>query len=106
MTSINSLSSPLFDPSISRALIPVQPSAQGGDGARDPARPQQAPVRVTLGGDARLDLLSRAELLQQRTLGDDALNSKNRQAIRAYRALSESEEREAVSSMFGLDEYA
>ncbi|MCW9022925.1 MAG: hypothetical protein OQK42_08115 [Sedimenticola sp.] len=105
MGSINALSSAFYDPSISRALVPVQPASQGAELSRrpTPTPPLQAIIPT---GDIRSGLESRASLIFQQSLTDDGVSSRNRQAIRAYRIHDEAEEREQVSRLLGVDEYA
>ncbi|WP_428609719.1 hypothetical protein [Sedimenticola sp.] len=102
---IESIGSAYFDPSVARSLVPVQPAAQGEDPSR---RPNQSPPPKAIipAGELRSGLENRAGLIYQQSLSDDGINAKNRQAIRAYRTLEDAEEREKVSRMLGVDEYA
>lgn len=102
---INSLGSAFFDPSITRSLVPVQPASQGDDPSR--RFDQSTPARAVIpAGEQRAGLEVRAGLIYQQNLADDGINAKTRQALRAYRTLEDAEEREKVSRMLGVDEYA
>jgi len=102
---INSIGSAFFDPSIARSLVPVQPASQGDDPSRRFDQP--APVKAVIpAGEQRAGLENRAGLIYQQNLADDGINAKTRQALRAYRTLEDAEEREKVSRMLGVDEYA
>lgn len=106
MNSLNSVGSALFDPSLSRALAPVQqPAAQDGSTTRNPTAPP-SPQAIAAATQIRVGLESRAGLIYQQALAEDGINAKNRQAIRAYRTTEEAEEREQVSRLLGVDEYA
>ncbi|MCW8890805.1 MAG: hypothetical protein OQL20_09130 [Sedimenticola sp.] len=105
MASINALSSAFYDPSVSRALVPVSPTTPGEDAARRPVPPPPIQV-IAPTAELRSSLESRASLIGQQALADDGVSSRNKQAIRAYRTLEESEEREQVSRLLGVDEYA
>ena len=106
MSTIESLSSTFYDPSISRSLVPVQPAARGDDPSRRFNQPAQPPRAIIPAGELRSGLESRAGLIYQQSLSDDGINARNRQAIRAYRTLDDAEEREQVSRLLGVDEYA
>lgn len=102
---INSIGNAFFDPAIGRSLAPVQPASPGNDPAR--RFEQSVPVKtVTPAGGMRTDLENRAGLIHQQNLSADGINAKTRQALRAYRTLEDAEEREKVSRMLGVDEYA
>jgi hypothetical protein len=105
MGSMNAISSAFYDPSISRSLVPIQPATQVDDPARR-AIPSQPPQAVIPIGELRSSLESRAGLYSQQAIADDGINNRNRQAIRAYSMLDEIEEREQVSRLLGVDEYA
>ena len=105
MCSMNAISSVFYDPSISRSLVPVQPATQSDDPARRAIPPQPPQVVIPI-GELRSTLESRAGLYAQQTIADEGVSSRNRQAIRAYRTLDEAEEREQVSRLLGVDEYA
>jgi hypothetical protein len=45
-------------------------------------------------------------VLIQRNAADESLSGRSRQAIASYRALDETHEREMISSLLGIDEYA
>lgn len=105
MASINALSSAFYDPSVSRALVPVSPATPGDEASRRPVPPPPIPL-IAPTAELRSSLESRAGQIAQQSLSDDAVSSRNRQAIRAYRMLEESEEREQVSRLLGVDEYA
>lgn len=102
---INSIGSAYFDSSIARSLVPVQPATQGDDPSRR-FNPPAPPRAVLPAGQLRAGLENRAGLIYQQNLSDDGINARNRQAIRAYRTLEDAEEREKVSRMLGVDEYA
>ncbi|WP_275098557.1 hypothetical protein [Sedimenticola hydrogenitrophicus] len=102
---INTIGSASYDPAIARSLVPVQPAARGDDPSRR-AAPPLPPRAVVPAGELRTGLEGRAGLIYQQNLMDDGINAKNRQAIRAYRTLEDAEEREKVSRMLGVDEYA
>lgn len=102
---INSLGSAFFDPSIARSLVSVQPAGQ----ADDPSRrfDQYTPAKAVIpAGEQRASLENRANLIYRQNLGNDGINAKTRQALRAYRTLEDADEREKVSRMLGVDEYA
>lgn len=105
MGSMNAISTLFYDPSISRSLAPVQPATQSDAPARR-AIPPQPPQTVIPIGEFRSTLKSRAGLYAQQAMTDDGVSNRNRQAIRAYRLLDEAEEREQVSRLLGVDEYA
>lgn len=106
MNSLNPVSSALFDTSFSRALTPVQqPAAQGENPARHPT-PLPPPQAIVSANQILNGLESRAGLIYQQALAEDGIHAKNRQAIRAYRSTEEAEEREQVSRLLGVDEYA
>lgn len=103
MNGINSLvNAPVILPSAG-ALPPVA-SSPSGDAPASPRKEvvSQAP-NPALSRDALQD---RAQLLQNRLRVDPATSSKNLQAIRAYRSLEDASEREQVSRLLGVDEYA
>lgn len=102
---INSIGNRFHDPAIARSLVPVQPSSKGDDPSRRPSPPLPARA-VVPSGELRAGLENRAGLIHQQNLMDDGINARNRQAIRAYRTLEDAEEREKVSRMLGVDEYA
>ncbi len=102
---INSIGSALFDPAIARSLVPVQSAGQGEDPSRRFNQPP--PVKAIIPtGEQRAGLENRAGLIYQQNFGDDGINAKTRQALRAYRTLEDAEEREKMSRMLGVDEYA
>lgn len=102
---INSIGSALFDPAVTRALVPAQPAKSGGDASRGNDQPVTAAAVVPTAAQ-QAGLESRAGLIHQQNLAEDGINAKTRQALRAYRTLEEAEEREQVSRMLGVDEYA
>lgn len=107
MNSLNAVSGALLDPSLSRALTPVQPSAAQEDTARQQQPiPPPPPQEIASATRIRSGLESRAGLIYQQALAEDGVNARNRQAIRAYRTTEETEEREQVSRLLGVDEYA
>jgi hypothetical protein len=101
---INAIGSTSYDPAIARSLVPVQPAARGDDPSRRSTLPP--PGTTVPSGELRTGLEGRAGLIYQQSLMDDGINAKNRQAIRAYRTLEDAEERDKVSRMLGVDEYA
>ncbi|MCW8908865.1 MAG: hypothetical protein OQL28_16620 [Sedimenticola sp.] len=106
MNSLNSVGSALFDTSLSRALAPVQqPAAQDTSTARNQP-PPPPPQAIASAAQIRGGLESRAGMIYQQALSEDGVNARNRQAIRAYRTTEEAEEREQVSRLLGVDEYA
>ncbi len=104
MNGINSIGTSLFDTTVQRALVPVEPYAPSKDSTQQPVKQQPAPITLTS------DLLNRlqitADLLQKRAVIDNGATQRNRHAISSYRTLNDSEERERVSSLLGIDEYA
>lgn len=102
---VNSIGSAFFDPSIARSLVPVQPATQGEDPSRRPNQPPPTQA-IAPAAELRAGLENRAGLIYQQNLADDGINAKTRQALRAYRTLEDAEEREKVSRMLGVDEYA
>lgn len=102
---VNSIGSNFFDPGIARALAPAQPASAGEESLHRHDQPVTARAVVAV-GEPRIGLENRAGLLYQHNLADDGINAKTRQALRAYRTLEDAEEREQVSRMLGVDEYA
>ena len=88
------------------ALVPVGESALTKS-APEKQQAQSYPQAVLASTKAaREGIQARAEMLMQRNLVHDALSGRNRMAIASYRALEESEEREKITSILGVDEYA
>ena len=104
MNSINSIGTSLFDTTVQRALVPVQPYTPAKDSSQQPAQQQPTPVRLTT--DLLNNLQITADLLQKRSITDNGVTQRNRYAISSYRTLNDSEERDRVSSLLGVDEYA
>jgi hypothetical protein len=104
MRAIDSIGISYLDPAISRALVPVQSQEGVANSQREPALPPVPPVIPS--GEQRSVLETRAELLQQRSFSNDNTTNRNQQALRAYRSLSEERERDQISQLLGVDEYA
>ncbi|OOZ35707.1 hypothetical protein [Solemya velesiana gill symbiont] len=104
MGPIDHIAGSLLSGSVSQALVPINQSARSDDGSRQPSRQQQVPV--TLDPGLRAGVETRAELLQNRMHAADGDSTRSRHALRAYRALEESEEREQLSKILGFDGYA
>ncbi|MES9857296.1 MAG: hypothetical protein ABW166_11910 [Sedimenticola sp.] len=104
MSAIDSIANPLIDPAISRSLVPVKPASRAGN-STDQARQKGSPPPI-ISKDMQAGLQIRAELLQQKHPMADGDSARSRHAIGAYSALSNSEERERVSTLLGIDEYA
>ncbi|MES9843400.1 MAG: hypothetical protein ABW162_12610 [Candidatus Sedimenticola sp. PURPLELP] len=104
MGSIDQITSTFVAASASQALVPVNQSTQTNDGKNQPTRQQQVPL--TIDPNARAGIETRAELLQNRMHGAEGDSARSRMALRAYRALEESEEREQLSRILGFDGYA
>ncbi|MEJ1298606.1 MAG: hypothetical protein RPU63_14155 [Candidatus Sedimenticola sp. (ex Thyasira tokunagai)] len=104
MSSIDSIANPLIDPAISRSLQPVRPVVQTGNTPEQ--APNKKPPPVTATKDMLAGLQVSAELLQKKHPMAEGNSARSRHAIGAYRALGNSEERERVSTLLGIDEYA
>jgi hypothetical protein len=93
---------------------PVQPVALNvahtGAASRPEEPPQQhavpSPPPVSPARNVSVDLEYRAHIFQQHNFPNDQITSRSQQAVRAYNALTEIEERARVSELFGLSEYA
>ena len=83
----------------SKALAPVRPPQRVEPVDRE-REPERTPARVVQAFGTRLRMHSR----QPQTIHD--LPQRNRLAIEAYRQLAASSEREMLSSLLGVDEYA
>lgn len=104
MSSIDSIASPLINPAISRSLVPVRPVSSAENSSTPPER--EPPSIEALSRPVKAELQDRADLLQQRQPQAEGDTAHRRHAIGAYRALSNSEERERISTLLGVDEYA
>ncbi|MES9961605.1 MAG: hypothetical protein ABW089_14335 [Sedimenticola sp.] len=104
MASIDHIAGSFLSAPLSQALVPVNQSPRADDGSRQPSRQQQVPA--TVDANARAGIETRAELLQNRIHASDGDTARSRNALRAYRALEESEEREQLSRILGFDGYA
>lgn len=104
MRAIDSIGISYLDPAVSRALVPVQSQEGVANNQHEPSPPPVPPVVPA--GEQRSILETRAELLQQRSFSNDNTSSRNQQALKAYRSLSEEKEREQISQLLGVDEYA
>ena len=106
MNSLNAVGNAQFDYSLSRALAPVQQPAAQDPNTANRQTPPPPPQAIATAAQIRGGLESRAGLIYQQALADDGINTRNRQAIRAYRTTEEAEEREQVTRLLGVDEYA
>jgi len=106
MNSLNAIGGAHFDYSLSRALAPVQQPAAQNPNAENRPTPPPPPQAMATAARIRGGLESRAGLIYQQALSEDGINARNRQAIRAYRTTEEAEERDQVSRLLGVDEYA
>lgn len=106
MNSLNAVGNAHFDYSLSRALAPVQQPTAQDPNAASRATPPPPPQVIATAAQVRSGLESRAGLIYQQALSEDGINARNRQAIRAYRTTEEVEERDQVSRLLGVDEYA
>ncbi len=103
MSSIDAIGIAYLDPAVSRALVPVQQSNSAFDNSRQPL-PQQSPVAPTV--SQRVSLEARADLLQGHLFSDNGASSRTLQALKAYKSLDDDKEREQISRLLGVDEYA
>ena len=85
---------------VSKALASVRPAQRTENSTRE-SEPEGAPSRP-----AEQQLQTRAQLLRQQPQMDHRLPQRSRLAIDAYRTLDASAEREKLSSLLGIDEYA
>jgi len=104
MSSADSINGSFLPISVSHTLArvaPVQPSDNRT--SESPGRPETS---LPLAAEARGRLQLRMEWLAQRTQGEAGMdNVQNRAAINAYRRVADSEERDLVSGLLGVDEY-
>lgn len=103
MTTIQSSHIPPFNPSASRALVPAVP-AEAESRAKAPVTP--TPSASAINADQQRRLEARVERFSQRAVPDNGTSTRNRQAIQAYQSLTENDERDQVSQLLGVDEYA
>ena len=87
-----------------RAPLPsaeLQPASQQGERTTAVALPQSPPITRSAPDEAALQ--ARLRLFEQQR--DNAGNAPNR-ALRAYQSLGQATERERISQLLGIDEYA
>ena len=84
----------------SKALVSVQPAQRTDNADREAESGRARSLSVDRQLQTRAQLLGR----QQRT--DQGLPPRGRQAIDAYRTLEVGSERDRLSSLLGIDEYA
>jgi hypothetical protein len=106
MNIADSIAGSVYYSPVSKALTPVQPPmpVQGTPKKQPENNYPQAVLTSTRA--ARESVQARAEVLIQRNAADESLSGRSRQAIASYRALDETHEREMISSLLGIDEYA
>ncbi len=103
MSSTDAVGTAYFDPAISRALVPVQQSST----AQNSEQPlPQPPPAVPPTASQRITLEARVDLLQRHSLGENGASNRSLQALKAYKSLSDDREREQISRLLGVDEYA
>jgi hypothetical protein len=86
-----------------RQLAPAQESGQLQDQARQPG--QQAPLPTPLGEGQREQLQVRAVILGRES-NPTGLSPRARDAMLSYRTAQTYEERDRISALLGVDEYA
>jgi len=82
----------------------VQQSNSAYDNSRQPPPPQQPIVAPTV--SQRVSLEARADLLQRHLFSENGASSRTLQALKAYKSLADDKEREHISRLLGVDEYA
>lgn len=102
MVSLNNISY-LVPAAGQRPLAPSQESGQLQDQARQPG--QQAPVPATPGEGVREQLQIRAVILGRES-NPTGLSPRAREAVLSYKTAQTYEERDRISEMLGVDEYA
>lgn len=105
MTINDFIGNPAFYPPVSKAVRPVHQPAPVSESTQKQAETYSQNVLTTTRA-ARETIQAKADLLMQRNASGDGLSNRSRLAIASYRSLEESEERESIRSMLGVDEYA
>jgi hypothetical protein len=101
MNSINGISGLLRDVYAPNALVPATGQEQPKEALRPP--PERVPqVRDSV----EAEQLARRRSPVHRDGGDEGLSMKGRQARHAYASMAENQERDAVSTLLGIDTYA
>jgi hypothetical protein len=103
MVSLNLVPSGYYPAGTNQALEPVSSTSQARPDDQQGGRQSHTSL---LPAEARISFEVRAQLLQQKIPLDDGISMKNRQALKAYRSFEDQDERELVSRMMGVDEYA
>jgi len=105
MGTIDAIGISYLDPAVSRALVPVRRTtdSDNSNNQRQPTSPAQPAVPP---GALRSSLETRADLLQQRVFSDGNTSNRTLNALKAYQSLSDDKEREQISQLLGVDEYA
>ncbi len=102
VNTIANIVNPYASPDSPRALSPVQESGP----ARDQLPRQQEPhTPIVVAEDVRSQLQVRAVILSRES-NPSGLSPRGREAVVAYRALHSEEERQHISDLLGVDEYA
>lgn len=93
---------PLYPASPPREMAQVQPLPRNCGNLRE--RPQQPPRQQPRTTIIRADVVAdMVQALHQQALGHDEINYRNRLAIHVYRSQENTEERERISTLLGID---
>jgi hypothetical protein len=104
MNTIHSSNIALFDTPVSRSLVPARPVAEANEAGKRPLLPPAPTIAISDEQQQRLE--ARADRFMRQVEPESETSSRNRQAIQAYQSLVEVNEREQVSLLLGVDEYA
>lgn len=104
MTPIDSFHGRQIGTSISRAVVPVLPPGKA-QGSTHQHQPGKAPIRVVAAAPSAGDLEIQLQLLQ-RVVNANGASSRSFYAVRAYQSLASNEQRDRISRLLGVDEYA
>jgi hypothetical protein len=88
---------------MSRAVLPVFPPGKARGSTQH--QPGKAPIKVVATTPSQGDLESQVQLLQRGVHTNGATN-RSYYAVRAYQSLASNEERDKISRLLGVDEYA
>ncbi len=105
MGTIDAIGISYLDPAVSRALVPVQP-ATNSDNSNNQRQPTPSAQSAVPTGAQRSSLETRADVLQQRVFSDGNTPNRTLNALKAYQSLNDDKEREQISQLLGVDEYA
>jgi hypothetical protein len=103
MTPVDSIQGRQIGTSISRAVLPVFPPGKAQGSTQH--QPGKAPIRVVEVMPSQGDLESQVQLMQRR-VNPGGASSRSLYAVRAYQSLASDEEKDKISRLLGVDEYA